>query len=327
MVEMAERSWAEEIEQTDAESCCSDSGTVTEGPNFKNVDEVSSDGMLKLNEEGNEYILLKHRFYLSIGVLSQKCTVIDAYRSLHSAPMERARLETFKIFMDAMATKGEGNPNVVHAWYCGSKDEVHQIMKKGFGVCEMKKDSGSYCFGLHLYPELKACDSIPSVPADADGLRHLLVCRVILGRTEEILPGSIQSGPSSEDFDSGVDNLQSPSKYIIWYPDVKTNILPLYALSIKMDSFTGGAQREPDVMKPTTPWVPFTSLVCLLTKCLPHSTMCLIRRLHTNFLERKITRQQFIFRVRQLVGDKLLVSTIRDFQEKRRAGKFRRANK
>ena len=68
-----------------------------------------------------------------------------------------------------------------------------------------------------------------------------MVCRVILGSTEEILPGSMQSGPSSENCDSGVDNQQSPSKYIVWYQDVKTNILPLYALSVKLDVQSGGA--------------------------------------------------------------------------------------
>ena len=83
--------------------------------------------------------------------------------------------------------------------------------------------------------------SVLSAPGDADGLRHLLVCRVILGSTEEILPGSMQSGPSSENFDSGVDSQQSPSKYIVWYPDVKTNILPLYAVSIKLDIHLRGA--------------------------------------------------------------------------------------
>lgn len=77
--------------------------------------------------------------------------------------------------------------------------------------------------------------SVLSAPVDADGLRHVVVCRVILGSTETIVPGSTQSAPSSGEFDSGVDNQQAPSKYIIWYPDVKTNVLPMYALSVKLD--------------------------------------------------------------------------------------------
>lgn len=81
--------------------------------------------------------------------------------------------------------------------------------------------------------------SLLSAPADADGLRHLVVCRVILGSAEVVHPGSGQTGPSSGDFDSGADNLQSPTKYIIWYPDVKTNILPLYTLSVKLDLHSG----------------------------------------------------------------------------------------
>lgn len=75
-----------------------------------------------------------------------------------------------------------------------------------------------------------------------------MVCRVILGNTEVVLPTSGQSGPSSGDFDCGVDNQQSPRKYIVWYPDVKTNILPLYTLAVKLEEFhsgPGGAFAHP----------------------------------------------------------------------------------
>ncbi|ONK81508.1 uncharacterized protein A4U43_C01F29900 [Asparagus officinalis] len=51
----------------------------------------------------------------------------------------------------------------------------------------------------------------------------------------------IEEGPSSGDFDSGVDNQQAPSKYIVWYPDVKTHVLLLYAVTVKMDLNLGGA--------------------------------------------------------------------------------------
>ncbi|ONK55776.1 uncharacterized protein A4U43_C10F870 [Asparagus officinalis] len=320
MSDTGERSWSEEEEELDMESCCSESGSVTDGPVSNAIDGVN--GVLKLNEEDDEYIILKHRFYLSIGALSQQCMVVDAYRSLHSSPMEKAQVESFRIFKEAMEAKRGGDANVVHSWYGALKDEVDRIMKDGFRMCGLPEKAGTFGFGLHLCPELSARESLISAPISEDGLKHMVICRVILGSTETILPGSSQSGPSSADFDSGVDNEQAPSKYIVWYPDVKTNVLPLYAVTVKMELNSGGLQRELDATRPGSKWMPLTSLVYILLNFVPRSTLRMLRRLHTDFLERKITRQQFVFRVRQLAGDEVLVYAIRDFQNKRKNGRF-----
>lgn len=325
---MSESSWIDEQQQHDMESCCSDAGSITAGQTVtKKSDEVSSNEMLKLNEEGDEFVLLKHQFYLSIGPFLNSCKVIDAHRNLHCSPMKRAHLEAFRIFMNAMAAKHGGNPNIVNAWYWASKEEVHRIMKDGFHVGGMSKEFGLYGHGLHLCSEFSTCDSLLSAPVDADGLRHLVICRVILGSAETILPGSTQSAPSARNFDSGVDKQQSPSKYIVWYPDIKTNILPLYALSVKFDfpprvwpSAMSGFRRQP-AKKPTSPWMPFNCMVYALAKFVPRSTMCMIKRLHTDFLERKINRLQFITGIRRLTGDKALIAAIGDYQEKRMKGK------
>lgn len=70
---------------------------------------------------------------------------------------------------------------------------------------------------------------------DGDGLRHVLMCRVALGRTEEVVRGSGQSRPSSKHFHSGIDILKNPTRYVVWYHDVPTRVLPLYVLSFKVD--------------------------------------------------------------------------------------------
>ncbi|KAK3194497.1 hypothetical protein Dsin_025807 [Dipteronia sinensis] len=41
---------------------------------------------------------------------------------------------------------------------------------------------------------------------DEDGMRHLLLCRLILGKTDVVHPGSDQYRLSFEEFDSSVDN-------------------------------------------------------------------------------------------------------------------------
>ncbi|ONK71210.1 uncharacterized protein A4U43_C04F6020 [Asparagus officinalis] len=164
MVDMDERSWSEE-EQLDTESCCSESGSVTDGPISNMIDGVN--GVLKLNEEGDEYIILKHQFYLSIGTLSQQCTVVNAYRSLHSSPTKKAQVESFRIFKEAMEARGM--QMLFIPGYGASKDEVDRIMKDGFRVYGLLENAGIYGFGLHLCPELSARKSLISAPISEDG--------------------------------------------------------------------------------------------------------------------------------------------------------------
>lgn len=67
----------------------------------------------------------------------------------------------------------------------------------------------------------------------------MMLCRVILGNMELLYPGSQQSYPSSEKFDSGVDDLENPSHYIIWHMNVNTHIYPEYVVSFRMPPVKG----------------------------------------------------------------------------------------
>lgn len=78
-----------------------------------------------------------------------------------------------------------------------------------------------------------------SAAADENGVRHLLLCRVILGKMEVVPPGSEQWHPSSEEFDSGVDDSVSPRKYIMWSTNMNTHILPQYVVSFRVPSVKG----------------------------------------------------------------------------------------
>lgn len=96
--------------------------------------------------------------------------------------------------------------------------------------------------------EIQICVLIYSIRSsiiDEDRLRHVLLCRVLLGRTELVRPGSGQSYPSSEEFDSGVDNLLSPKKYIVWSTHMNTHILPEFVISFTTDpSFLRGEKID-----------------------------------------------------------------------------------
>ena len=76
---------------------------------------------------------------------------------------------------------------------------------------------------------------------DENDTRHMMFCRVILGNMEPVHPGSKQYHPSSDNFDSGVDDLQNPSHYTIWNMNMNTYIYPEYVVSFKMSHSAGGA--------------------------------------------------------------------------------------
>lgn len=69
---------------------------------------------------------------------------------------------------------------------------------------------------------------------DENGVRHMVLCRVIMGNMEVVHPGSKQFHPSSENFDSGVDDPENPRHYIVWSMNMNTHIYPEYVVSFKV---------------------------------------------------------------------------------------------
>ncbi|CAH1417150.1 unnamed protein product [Lactuca virosa] len=78
-----------------------------------------------------------------------------------------------------------------------------------------------------------------SLIADSDGVMHVLLCRLILGKLEPIPFGSQIDQPTSTKLNSGVYDLSSPKKYIIWEPYMNTFVLPLFIITFKANLLTG----------------------------------------------------------------------------------------
>uniref|UniRef100_A0A6I9R5L1 Probable inactive poly [ADP-ribose] polymerase SRO3 isoform X1 n=2 Tax=Elaeis guineensis var. tenera TaxID=51953 RepID=A0A6I9R5L1_ELAGV len=274
------------------------------------------DKVLRVEEGCDEFISIKHRFYMSIGSLAQYCPLVALQRLRCTADQMIARTEAFKHQSKLLSEKYDGEPNIQDGLYGSSKVGIIQIINHGFDVSALPEDGGYFGIGLYITPEQVAINSVMSSTVDVDGLRHVLLCRVILGRMEEVIRGSGQSQSSSKQYDSGVDNQQFPTRYIIWYPHANTRILPQYVLSVKVDFRSRGLQKQPRT-QPITPWMPFRALLSELDKFLPKPTMCRVWRYHCQFLERKITRQELVFHLRQITGDKILIAALRSFQIKK----------
>lgn len=82
--------------------------------------------------------------------------------------------------------------------------------------------------------------SIDCLDVDENDVRHMVFCRVIMGNMELVSCGSSQFHPSSEEFDSGVDTLPNPSRYVVWNMNMTSHIYPECAISFKITSDVEG---------------------------------------------------------------------------------------
>lgn len=98
---------------------------------------------------------------------------------------------------------------------------IHICIVLYFNIC--------HSFNLYFF----WCWRVLSALEDENGLRHMLLCRVILGNTEIIEASSKQFQPTCQDFDSGVDNYLAPKTYIIWPSNMNSHILPNFLVSFK----------------------------------------------------------------------------------------------
>ncbi|XP_024934862.1 inactive poly [ADP-ribose] polymerase RCD1 isoform X1 [Ziziphus jujuba] len=260
--------------------------------------------------------------------------------------------------------KIRGNPNICLGWLAASKDSSSSFMIHGldFGAPKIMSSYGS---GVHLSSMNCAHISAKYCDDDEKGVRHMVLCRVILGSVEVVNPGSGQCCPSSGNFDCGVDDLQNPCCYIIWNMNINTHILPEYVVSFKtsssfegvkgevsridecaianLDGSTGkqkmdclqvesGGSCEPVVdfekgsqavglgsnslKTPKSPWMPFARLFETISKEVAPEVMKLVNVHFDLFRSKEISRDDFIKKLRSIVGDKLLRSSIMSLQRK-----------
>ncbi|KAG9449948.1 hypothetical protein H6P81_009913 [Aristolochia fimbriata] len=274
------------------------------------------DKMVRLDDDDKLHNFLKRLFLSGMGTLGKSTTVVAIHRNTHCTPSAKARFQSFRIYADATAQQRGGKINMKCAWYGASRDEISGIIDHGFGQCERPENGALFGSGVYLYPATSSIDSIISSDVDENGLRHVLLSRVILGNVEEISCGSKQFRPSSEEFDSGVDNLSAPKRYILWSTHMNTHIMPEFVVSFRCSTPRGSQRPKHSVRKPTSPWMPFSKLIVLLSEYLPANAINLIKKYYNDYRAKMITREHMIKRVRLIAGDKLLASAIKSFQSK-----------
>ncbi|KAI5054641.1 hypothetical protein GOP47_0029786 [Adiantum capillus-veneris] len=191
--------------------------------------------------DDQEFLTIKDKFTSALGPLAKHTSIVGIQRCTFEGTSAQVKLETFQRQEQAVVAAC-GNANVHYAWHGTSKKGVLGIILYGFGQPGMPKHGANYGSGVYLAPEDKSFLSAFYSDIDEDGVQHMLLCKVILGKMEEVCAGSKQFCPSSEDHDTGVDDVASPSRYIVWSTHMNTHILPLFVVSFKM------APSLPDLM-------------------------------------------------------------------------------
>ncbi|KAH7835686.1 hypothetical protein Vadar_028786 [Vaccinium darrowii] len=278
-----------------------------------------------------------------------------------SSKMMDSRWEIFQKQVE-ITQKYRGDPNVRYGWLASTKDGCSSIVMYGLAHCG-SKIKAPFGIGVHLTSLKCALASASHCDIDENGVGHMVFCRVILGNMEPVQPGSTQSHPSSENFDSGVDDLQNPSHYIVWNMNMNTHIYPEYVISFKMSQGAGEAlvrkesqcvtttqrrqglqlvsssvelernshpcqtfedmpqQKAPGYgsstsKTPKSPWMPFALLFEAISNKVAPKDMKWVNMHYNMFRSKKISRDEFIRKLRFSVGDELLRSTIISLQDK-----------
>ncbi|KAK7359143.1 hypothetical protein VNO77_01090 [Canavalia gladiata] len=280
---------------------------------MESMEDLARKGLINVEEGSEEYQFIKNAFLKGMGFMGHASIVMSLYKNNVSFSLARqARLDSFKIFSKAVAIKCGGDANVRYAWYGGSLDELIDIVSVGFSGCKNHDDDHDkdecHGFGISLFSANFSIDSAMSTVADEDCLRHVLLCRVILGKVEAVPAGSKQSQPSSKQYDTGVDDISAPTRYIIWTAFMNSYIHPNYIISFKYNYM-----KDPEIygaLKPTSQYVLFPNLVASVSNHLKPSQMSLLLKSYRIYKEQKISRELWINKVRLIVGDRLLHSVI-----------------
>ncbi|KAG9452474.1 hypothetical protein H6P81_005378 [Aristolochia fimbriata] len=324
-------------------------------------------GLTKLFVDREDYKVVQKMFLAGLGRFVDTNSVVGIYR----APLENTLVPNRKkLFHEqgVFVKSRRGNANVRYGWIAASSEDVERIMLYGIGHCRRLNLKPMYGIGVHLASAYCSHISARHCDVDENGIRHMVLCRVILGNMEAVLPESEQFLPSSENFDSGVDDLMKPKHFTVWSMNMHSHIFPEYVVSFRMppsvrelledngctsgessitnadsqcqradspsDSVGSCKQFSPMAKQPKekarapsslvrfrqkmpkSPWMPFPMLFDAISNKIPPEHMDVVDRYYNDYLRKKLTRIDFIKKLRVIIGDKLLKSTIMSIQHK-----------
>ncbi|KAJ0232800.1 Inactive poly [Hirschfeldia incana] len=297
--------------------------------------------------EGLDKDAVKKMFAVGTASLGH-VAVLDVGR--FSSEIAEARLELFQKQVE-ITKKHRGDANIRYAWLPAKREVLSGIMTQGLGVGGAFIRKSIYGVGIHLtaadcpYFSARHCD------IDENGVRYMVLCRVIMGNMELLHGDKAQFFSGEEEYDNGVDDVENPKNYIVWNINMNTHIFPEYVVRFKLSvphnaegnlvarndnsgvTLEGPKDLPPQLdlngpergsgsansvgsstTKPKSPWMPFPTLFAAISHKIAEKDMSFIYADYQQLREKNITRGEFVRKLRGIVGDDLLRSTITALQ-------------
>ncbi|XP_058217695.1 probable inactive poly [ADP-ribose] polymerase SRO2 [Rhododendron vialii] len=269
----------------------------------------------KLLREGEKaHAIVKSLFLSGLGFTeSSGARITSIHQWMRSGCLDRARYEVFQKQLE-ITKVARGDSKMTFAWYGTSARGVASVLSHGFSVPSKVPGPEAHGVGIYLSPIRSPHLSAMLSEVDDNGEKHVILCRVILGKCEKVEAGSRQMYPSGVDFDSGVDDLMNPKWYVVWRANMNTHILPECVVSYRSSDFVPGQIGGPSFVKSakdsSTPL--FAKLQLKIGTSLPSSRVQEFRSLCTAYKDGKVAKHAFMKQLRSVVGDDMLASVIRE---------------
>ncbi|XP_019099340.1 PREDICTED: inactive poly [ADP-ribose] polymerase RCD1-like isoform X1 [Camelina sativa] len=350
-VPCAQRSSNEHFDEATEDSCSRKLGAAAS--KWDETDAIVS-GSKPTGTEVLDKDAVKKMFAVGTASLGH-VAVLDVGR--FSSEIAKARLALFQKQVE-ITKKHRGDANVRYAWLPAKREVLSAIMMQGLGVGGAFIRKSIYGVGIHLTaadcPNFSAryCD------IDENGVRYMFLCRVIMGNMEHLRGDKAQFFSGGEEYDNGVDDVENPKNYIVWNINMNTHIFPEFVVRFKLsvppnaegnliakrdnsgvtlegpkdlppqlegNQGAGGSGSANSVGSSTTtpksPWMPFPTLFAAISHKVAEKDMSLIIADYQQLREKKMTRADFVRKLRVIVGDNLLRSTITTLQNQPKLGK------
>uniref|UniRef100_A0A0D3FFT2 Poly [ADP-ribose] polymerase n=1 Tax=Oryza barthii TaxID=65489 RepID=A0A0D3FFT2_9ORYZ len=276
-------------------------------------DEASSGVEERLDEADKFYKVVEKLFVSRMApVAAARGVAITAVHKVAQGPRARAFHLQGQLLAAARGV-GDGS-NAKFAWYGAPAADVAAAVEHGFGRTNGQFLGGrAHGDGVHLSPPQYPHASAMLTKPDENGEAHIVLCRVLMGRPEAVPASSPQFHPSSDEYDSAVDNLENPRWYVVWSTDMNTRILPEYVVSFRwpnLPQMEGSSGLGSKLKKPSPAATRdmFPMLLTEIQRFVPSPKLQTLQRTYNCFKRGQMKKDQFIRFLRSHIGDNVLTT-------------------
>ncbi|KAE8715612.1 hypothetical protein F3Y22_tig00110162pilonHSYRG00015 [Hibiscus syriacus] len=260
----------------------------------------------QLKETESAYLLIKDHFLIGIRKVHAEVRIAAIHQCKRESHFDKARLEVFQKQVE-ITKAARGTSNIVYAWFGASAKVAESVLVHGFGLPSKLLATDVYGIGVYLSPLGLPHLSAKLADADDNGLKHLILCRVILGNVEKVEAGSEQYLPSTVDFDTGSDDPMNPKWYVVWSTNANMHVLPESVVSFRPSTNMQDQVRPAMGVKYS-----LDRLFSKIKNSLPPVKVREILMTYSTYKAGTIAKDAFVRKLREVAGDEVLRSAIQE---------------